>query len=52
MYGEEGMGEYLEEPLYRNAETRYNNFSIILTTLAALSVILTLVIFINQMTKL
>ena len=52
LYKDEGMDQYYDGSIFKSYETRYNLFAVILAAVGATSVIVTLVIFINQLVQL
>jgi hypothetical protein len=49
---DEGLDQYSDGSVYKSYENRYNLFGLILGSLGAMSVVVTLIIFINQLTNL
>jgi hypothetical protein len=52
LYKDEGVDQYYDGSIFKSYETRYNLFAVILATVGSLSIIIPLVIFINQVIKL
>jgi hypothetical protein len=52
LYKDEALDQYSDGSIYKSYENRYNLFGLILGSLGALSVVVTLIIFINQLTNL
>jgi hypothetical protein len=52
LYKDEGLDQYSDGSIYKSYENRYNLFGLILGSLGAMSVVVTLIIFINQLTNL
>ncbi|MHB8104211.1 MAG: hypothetical protein ACYDG5_01535 [Dehalococcoidales bacterium] len=52
LYKDEDVAQYYDASIFKGYETRYNLFAIILTAVAAVSVITPLVIFIDRMVNL
>lgn len=52
LYKDEGVDQYYDGSIFKSYETRYNLFAVMVTVVGALSIIVPLVIFINQLTKL
>ena len=52
LYKDEAVDQYADGSIYKSYENRYNLFALILGSLGAMSVVVTLVIFINQLTNL
>lgn len=48
LYKDEGMDQYYDGSIFKSYETRYHLFAVILASVGALSIIVPLVIFINQ----
>jgi hypothetical protein len=52
LYKDEGMDQYYDGSIYKTYESRYSLFAVIMGSVGALSVIVTLIIFIDKLTKL
>ena len=52
LFKDETVDQYNDGSIYKSYETRYSLFAVIMMSVAAVSVIVPLVVFINQMTKL
>jgi hypothetical protein len=52
LFKDEAVEQYNDGSIYKTYETRYSLFAVIMMSVAAVSVIVPLVVFINQMTKL
>jgi energy-coupling factor transporter transmembrane protein EcfT len=52
LYKDEGVAQYYDGSIFKSYETRYNLFAIILTSVAAVSVIAPVVIFIDRLINL
>lgn len=52
LYKDENMDQYYDGSISKSYETRYNLFAVIVAVVGAMSIIIPLVIFINQVTKL
>jgi hypothetical protein len=52
LFKDETVDQYNDGSIYKTYETRYSLFAVIIMSVAAVSVIVPLVVFINQMTKL
>jgi hypothetical protein len=52
LYKDEGVDQYYDGSIFKSYETRYRLFAVILGSLGIMSVIVPLVIFIDQLTKL
>lgn len=52
LYKDEGVDQYYDGSIFKSYETRYNLFAVILAAVGSLSIIIPLVIFINQVIKL
>ena len=49
LYKDEGMDQYYDGSIFKSYETRYNTYAVIVGTVGALSVIIPIVVFINQL---
>ncbi|OGO16873.1 MAG: hypothetical protein A2Z15_00925 [Chloroflexi bacterium RBG_16_50_11] len=49
LYKDEGMDQYYDGSIFKSYETRYNTYAVIVGTVGALSVIVPLAVFINQL---
>jgi hypothetical protein len=52
LYKDEGVDQYYDGSIFKSYEARYSLFNVIITVVGALSIIIPLVIFIDQLTKL
>lgn len=52
LYKDEAVEQYSDGLVLKSYENRYNLFALVLGSLGAMSVVVTLIIFINQLTKL
>jgi hypothetical protein len=52
LYKDEGMDQYYDGSIFKSYETRYNLFVVIVAAVGALSIIVPLIVFIDQLTKL
>jgi len=52
LYKDEGVDQYYDGSIFKSYETRYNLFAVIVTAVGALSIIVPLIIFIDQLTNL
>jgi hypothetical protein len=52
LYKDEGVDQYYDGSIFKSYETRYNLFAVIVAAVGALSIIVPLIIFIDQLTKL
>jgi hypothetical protein len=52
LYKDEALDQYADGAIFKSYENRYNLFALILGSLGAMSVVITLIIFINQLTNL
>jgi uncharacterized membrane protein len=49
LYKDEGMDQYYDGSIFQSYETRYNTYAVIVGAVGALSVVLPIVVFINQL---
>jgi hypothetical protein len=52
LYKDEALDQYVDGSVFKSYENRYNLFALIFGSLGAMSVVITLIIFINQLTNL
>ena len=52
LYKDEGVDQYYDGSIFKSYEARYNLFTVIITAVGALSIIVPLIIFIDRLTKL
>ena len=52
LYKDEAVDQYADGAVYKSYENRYNLFAVVMGSVGGLSIIATLAIFINQLTKL
>ncbi len=49
LYKDEGLDQYYDGSIFKSYETRYNTYAVIVGTVGALSVIVPIAVFINQL---
>jgi hypothetical protein len=52
LYKDEGVDQYYDGSIFKSYETRYNLFAVIVAAVGVLSILVPLIIFIDQLTKL